>query len=243
MGNVEVDSFESIVTEIKHEIRHSLWLILNKTNEFSYAYFVMNKTDGSCPWIISDYPQTWLEQYLHLGYQRIDPVMLSAYRRISPFYWQGDDLSVPQHHFFRMSKNYSLDCGCTFTLHDADNNIATLSISNRGSKSDFYQHIEQEKEKFQMLLINIHEKIMTYSRSISSADLKCHAGHCHISLSPREKEVLFWASAGKTYGEIATILGIREGTVKFHIRNIIDKMGVSNAKHAISRATEMKLFS
>ena len=33
-------------------------------------------------------------------------------------------------------------------------------------------------------------------------------------ITPREREVLCWAAAGKTYWEIAVILGISERTVK-----------------------------
>ncbi|WP_187202443.1 helix-turn-helix transcriptional regulator [Sodalis-like endosymbiont of Proechinophthirus fluctus] len=54
---------------------------------------------------------------------------------------------------------------------------------------------------------------------------------------------MFFARVGKTYSEISTILSIREGTVKFHIRNIINKLCISNAKHAITRTMELKLLS
>ncbi len=54
--------------------------------------------------------------------------------------------------------------------------------------------------------------------------------------------VLYWASLGKTYSEVAVILGIKPRTVKYHMHNIVDKLGVSNARHAIKLATEMKII-
>jgi LuxR family quorum-sensing system transcriptional regulator ExpR len=108
---------------------------------------------------------------------------------------------------------------------------------------DFNRIIEQNMEKFQMLLITTHEKVIDFLRVHALASQSNTPCPVIPLLSPREKEVLFWASAGKTYGEVATILAIREGTVKFHIRNIIEKLGVVNAKHAISRAMELKLFN
>ena len=61
-------------------------------------------------------------------------------------------------------------------------------------------------------------------------------------LTERETDVLSWASQGKTYCEVAIILGISERTVKFHIENIIKKLDVSNAKHAIYKAKHYDLI-
>ncbi|MCP1065890.1 helix-turn-helix transcriptional regulator [Serratia symbiotica] len=49
----------------------------------------------------------------------------------------------------------------------------------------------------------------------------------------QDNEVLYWSSMGKTYGEIAAIAGISVSTVKFHMGNIVSKLGVSNARQAI----------
>ena len=56
-------------------------------------------------------------------------------------------------------------------------------------------------------------------------------------LSEREVEVLHWVQAGKTNGEIGTILGISEFTVKNHMQRILGKLNATNRAHAISKAT------
>lgn len=48
------------------------------------------------------------------------------------------------------------------------------------------------------------------------------------TLTPREKEVRYWLSQGKSNEEIATILGISPHTVKNHLNHLFDKLGVSN---------------
>ncbi|WP_410014049.1 helix-turn-helix transcriptional regulator [Sodalis sp. RH24] len=230
------------IQTMKIEIKLYLQQIFKNANAFCFAYFMMNKSDNFPAYIISDYPSGWLNQYRSYGYQKIDPVMLIACRKFTPFFWPDNPSIIQEHSFFRLSKYYRLDSGYTFTLHDCDNNLATLSISNRQGKEDFYHFIEQNKERLQMLLISTHDKVLNFMQN-TLPNATSHGERSHVqALSPREKEVLFWASVGKTYGEVATILAIREGTVKFHIRNIIDKLGVTNAKHAISRATELKLF-
>jgi two-component system, NarL family, response regulator len=52
-------------------------------------------------------------------------------------------------------------------------------------------------------------------------------------LSDREREVLREMSQGKTNQEIGTKLGISESTVKYHINNILSKLGVSDRTQAV----------
>ncbi|MEA9388962.1 LuxR family transcriptional regulator [Acerihabitans sp. TG2] len=237
------DNQEFFIQLIKREIKFYLIRLLKTSNAFCFSYFMMNKSDSFPISIISDYPTSWLNQYRSYGYQKIDPVVLIASRKVSPFLWPDNPSIIRHHSFFRLSKQYCLDSGYTFILHDGDNNLATFSISCRNGSADFYRLVEQNSEKLQMLLINTHEKVMVF-RNAHLPLLPLNGEKPVVQqLSPREKEVLFWASVGKTYGEVATILAIREGTVKFHIRNIIEKLGVTNAKHAITRAMELKLFS
>ena len=52
-------------------------------------------------------------------------------------------------------------------------------------------------------------------------------------LSDRELEVLRLMAAGKSNLEISTALSIAEGTVKFHVKNILSKLGVSDRTQAM----------
>ncbi|WP_230479509.1 helix-turn-helix domain-containing protein [Izhakiella capsodis] len=55
--------------------------------------------------------------------------------------------------------------------------------------------------------------------------------------------MIYWASIGKTYAEISLILNISQRTVKFHMANVVSKMGVSNARHAIRQGIERGLIT
>src|SRR5207245_5092295 len=61
----------------------------------------------------------------------------------------------------------------------------------------------------------------------------------HNSLTPREREVLFWIGRSKSNGEIATILGITVATVGKHLEHIYPKLGVENRTAAASFASEL----
>ncbi|HET9963111.1 MAG TPA: LuxR C-terminal-related transcriptional regulator [Nitrospiraceae bacterium] len=53
-------------------------------------------------------------------------------------------------------------------------------------------------------------------------------------LSRREEEILRWVAAGKTNWEISVILKVSLNTVKFHLKNIFQKIGVENRWSAIA---------
>ena len=59
-------------------------------------------------------------------------------------------------------------------------------------------------------------------------------------LTPREKEVLKQLALGHSNKQIARILSIEESTVKSHIKNIYDKLGVSNRTQAAKVAFGIK---
>jgi DNA-binding CsgD family transcriptional regulator len=50
----------------------------------------------------------------------------------------------------------------------------------------------------------------------------------HRQLTPREREVLFWLTRGKSNAEIGAILGIASATVNKHLERIYPKLGVEN---------------
>ncbi|MBK7999495.1 MAG: helix-turn-helix transcriptional regulator [Verrucomicrobia bacterium] len=52
-------------------------------------------------------------------------------------------------------------------------------------------------------------------------------------------ETLLWIAQGKTNGDIATILGISEATVKKHVLEIFSKLGVETRTAASLRALEV----
>ncbi len=60
-----------------------------------------------------------------------------------------------------------------------------------------------------------------------------------LSLTPRVAETLLWLAQGKSNGEIATILGNSESTVKKHVLEIFNRLGVENRTAASLRAVEI----
>jgi LuxR family quorum-sensing system transcriptional regulator ExpR len=203
-----------------------------------FAYFATTKEDINIPLIISNYPDEWLEKYISGKLHRIDPVIAYGLKSISPFYWSEikenisncDDGSV-----FEESKEYDIEEGCTFTIHDAHGNFGSLSLCS--AQENIRIIAERHKAVIQMALIEMHAAL-TENLTLNSTAREA----MRTKVSVREKEILQWAGKGKTYSEIAVITGITERTVKFHMSNIVKKLEVNNAKHAILMAKELTLL-
>jgi DNA-binding NarL/FixJ family response regulator len=60
-----------------------------------------------------------------------------------------------------------------------------------------------------------------------------------LNLTPRVAETLLWIAQGKTNGDIASILGISEATVKKHVLEIFSALGVETRTAASLRALEV----
>ncbi|ELM3723206.1 LuxR family transcriptional regulator [Edwardsiella piscicida] len=229
---------ESLTREIKQFIDRSLVTY----GHTQFAYLLLNKKNPSDIIIISNYPDEWVTLYKEHHYQHIDPVVISALRRVSPFLWDekitvNSKLNLSK--IFNLSKKYQVSRGYTFVLHDADNQLAMLSlmVDDRG-----LAEIERSRGVLQMLLIDAHERFMNGQRHITAQHYCSKKEPIENIFSTRENEILYWASMGKTYQEIALILGIKTGTVKFHIGNVVKKLGVLNAKHAIRLGVELQLI-
>ncbi len=60
-----------------------------------------------------------------------------------------------------------------------------------------------------------------------------------LGLTPRAAETLLWLAQGKTNSDVAAILGITESTVKKHVQEIFEKLGIETRGAATVRALEV----
>ena len=73
-----------------------------------------------------------------------------------------------------------------------------------------------------------------------SPNLRPEAANClRILVQFRVAEALLWVAQGKTNADIATILGISESTVKKHLLEIFQVLGVETRSAATLRALEV----
>ena len=92
------------------------------------------------------------------------------------------------------------------------------------------------------LLEAIHARLLRAEQQAQrefKPDFSTFAPLLKLNLTPRVAEVLLWVAQGKTNGDIASILGISESTVKKHLLEIFQHLGVETRSAATLRALEV----
>ncbi|HEY4272999.1 MAG TPA: helix-turn-helix transcriptional regulator [Candidatus Udaeobacter sp.] len=74
--------------------------------------------------------------------------------------------------------------------------------------------------------------------SASDYDQRSIQAFASLNLTPREGEVLFWVSQGKSNHDIGVILGAKTGTICKHVEHIFSKLNVENRTSAAVVAFE-----
>ena len=79
-------------------------------------------------------------------------------------------------------------------------------------------------------------------RSLAESPHSFEASELPEPLTGREREVLRLFSAGLSNREIGEALGVVEGTVKNHVHNILQKLGVRDRNRAMLKGIELGYF-
>jgi DNA-binding CsgD family transcriptional regulator len=93
----------------------------------------------------------------------------------------------------------------------------------RGTGRDFS---ERDRALLTLLRPHLHQAYLDAKR-------RCHPVP---RLTPRQWELLRLVAAGHTNAQIARQLGVAEGTVRIHLGNVYERLGVSSRTAAIARA-------
>lgn len=225
-----------------HTLRDYIDRKMVSPEEHQYAYLVLSKKDPFRTLLISTYPDEWIKIYKKNHFQFVDPVVLKALKQSSPFAWD-DNIALLTDRIFSLSRHYNILNGLTFVLHDHHNNLALLSVVAKSSGRDAAEtHLAIDKNLMQMRLIEFNAQMYRLIESAPTGTVCAKTNPAKAIFTQREQEVLYWASMGKTYPEIASILVISVSTVKFHMGNVVNKLQVANARQAIRRSIAMGLI-
>lgn len=207
----------------------------------NYLYYRLVSVVPSMPGavVLNGYPQEWFERYRLRKYITIDPVAAYCFNHTIPLLWQDLRLSNAEDDkagkFMAESRDFGLKVGATIPFHGAFGNISALSITSTEEQPRSLPQIMQALPFLQALIPYIHE-------AINRIEVFPDINPFIIELSDREKECLLWAAEGKTSWETATIIGISERTVIFHLQNAVKKLKCANRTQAVARALSLRLI-
>lgn len=85
------------------------------------------------------------------------------------------------------------------------------------------------------------EMLISSAKLAELIEVKGEQTHLYDTLTSREREVLRLMAQGLDNHEVAQRLGIRYGTARSHVRNLLAKLEVHNKMQAVVRAAELGL--
>ncbi len=160
------------------------------------------------------------------------------------------DLKYPEGTGFEtLERLVTLLPGASIVVVSASENIRDITASYRaGAKGYIVKSSTSDILKHALPLILAGE---TYIPSTAMAaltgaamvqvasDRNKNSDNGAPTLTPRQHEILTLMAQGLQNKDIATRLGMLEGTVKVHVKSILQKLGVNNRTHAV--VTGMRL--
>ncbi|PKQ72395.1 transcriptional regulator [Aeromonas sobria] len=175
-------------------------------------------------------PDSWVQTYTDNNMLACDPVIQLARKQTLPIYWNRLDerarfLQEGTMDVMGLAAEFGLRNGISFPLHGAAGETGILSF------------ITSERASSDLLLESspILSWMANYIFEAAIRVVRLRDSDQHAALTGRETECLFWASEGKTSGEIACILGITERTVNYHLNQVTRKTGSMNRYQAIAK--------
>jgi DNA-binding CsgD family transcriptional regulator len=184
--------------------------------------------------IKNNYPQDWIERYIEKGYLEDDPVyrLAPSYRGL--FAWKNVEshlLTKKQKNIIDERNEAGLKNGHSMFISGPMGEVIGIGIANDGTE------------------INVDKDVITKLYAIiNQFNLRCielkdpPPAAPPPQLSRRERDVLHWASSGKSNSSIAAILGISEKTVEFHFSSVFKKLQVNNRILAVLKAIHVRLI-
>ena len=174
------------------------------------------------------YPWSWQLRYFERNYVKIDPVIKRGRQAVLPYDWQelvSEDAAVTG--FLEDAKTHGLgNCGLSIPIRGRKNWVSIVSFNS--------SHTNEEWEIYKAKNIS---KLNIISLLIDNAAARDFAlPRPEIKISERELQCLIWSARGKTYKDIADILGVSFSTVKFYLDTARHKLNCINVTHTVAVA-------
>ena len=174
----------------------------------------------------------WFDVYTSRQFVLDDPVVRMCRATTTPFEWSEAPFDAEREpralELMRTAHDFGLRRGFSIPVHSLNGLEACFSVS--GVRPEFDGGA---RAALHLIALYAFERVRRLAMPRPRPN----------PLTVRETEVLTWAAAGKSHGDIAAILGVTERTVTAHMVNATDKLGASNRTHAVVRAMQARYIA
>lgn len=183
--------------------------------------------------VLNTYPHDWWQRYTDKSYHAIDPSVAHCTASQLPVVW-SDALFRPAREFWDEAQSFGLRVGWARSCRDGLGIVSMLTLSRSGEPLRTAELASKERE-MRMLAESAHRLMLHAFRSRLIGEMRS-------PLTEREIEILRWAADGKTGKDVAFILDLSLATVRFHLKNAMDKLAAGNVSAAVARAMVLDLL-
>jgi len=185
--------------------------------------------------ILGNYPNDWMSHYKTKQYEKKDPVPRFAFNTSRPFTWksleQNRELKVEEKKVMNEAREARLLDGVAIPICGHNGELAGVGIASSvgGVRPD------------PNVLSKLHLAAMQFHLAYTELEKKQRPLGT-VQLTSREKEILSWAAEGKSDSVIADIIGVSHSTVRFHLKNIFQKLNANERTLATVKAIRLGLI-
>ena len=177
------------------------------------------------------YPEEWAKSYIEKRYSEIDPAVIhnhanSGMQRLSDTYHNSN--GTP-HEFLAELRLYKIDKGYAYGVKDGQKRENSLFFFSTPKEDN----PERAAAVLERTVPHFHNALKSVIRQKKKEEM--------CNLTPQEKKIMEGLRNGKTDSEVSKDIEISEHTVKFHVKNIMGKLGAKNRVHALAIAVKKGL--
>ncbi|WP_293800381.1 LuxR family transcriptional regulator [uncultured Bosea sp.] len=176
-----------------------------------------------------NWPENWQMLSEKRQFTRKSPIFRATRRRSSPFTWRELQAerrqSDGEKEVWRTVKEWGWTDGLVVPIHGPGGYFAAVGMSTRERS---FKVDQSKRMRLIMLATATHERcrmLLDLDRSDDAWDM----------LTARELECLRWVADGQSDDAIGSILAISSETVRFHLGNARQKLGVRNRAQAVAQ--------
>jgi LuxR family transcriptional regulator, quorum-sensing system regulator BjaR1 len=175
-------------------------------------------------------PADWRALYSGENFFQRDPAVRQSRRSVLPFDWASApyDQETEPHlaEVMDRARDFNVHKGISVPIPSPSGIIGTVWVAG--------PHFN-DREVYKPLLHSLALHVFHRLEQLMGRRL-----HKDVRLTEREREILAWASEGKTAWEIGRILGLSQRTVEWHVGQACKKLGATNRLQAIAILGDMR---
>jgi LuxR family transcriptional regulator, quorum-sensing system regulator CciR len=182
--------------------------------------------------MLTDYPETWIDDYINDDIVTYDPVLLASHRTSVGFTWSEIptiiDLKTP--HVQQLKRGQNVGIGDGFTV---PSNVP----GEANGSCNFVVKTGRELPTGQLLMAQlVGNYAFEAGRNIITQAVVPRHRLKPVRLSPRQLECVTLMAKGKTDWEIATILGLKYDTAREYMKDAMRRYDVVSRVQVVVRA-------